>query len=290
MPRILSQHQEVMLSRRAWRADSASTMTASAKKFAVNVLQQSHILSKLPADKLDLMASRMRVQQCAAGEILVHIGTRAQNVILLQHGECIAAKAPVNAKTTIQDLRNVGHMFMVRGDFYGELMLIKRQCNPASIVAVRQNTVVIVLSLDVLMSTVGAATEADMTTALLTLAATPDGISLSKNSVPFRELTFHRVVGRGQFGAVRMATHRATGRTFALKTLYKQPISDTKQVEHVVNELTVMQSLDSTFCTQARAPQSLCFPAVRRVCLWRPQDTGWYPVAWQYRVGILLKH
>jgi cGMP-dependent protein kinase len=148
---------------------------------------------------------------------------------------------------------------MVRGDFYGELMLVKGQNNPASIVAVRDNTVVLVLTMVGLTEALGQKDDAATTAMLLSLSAGGGDSSggggqkaIASAKVPFTELRFHRVVGRGQFGAVRMATHAATGQTFAIKTLYKAPITDAKQVEHIINELNVLQACCSPFCVQVR--------------------------------------
>jgi hypothetical protein len=49
-----------------------------------------------------------------------------------------------------------------------------------------------------------------------------------------------------------MATHAAMWQTFALKTVFKAPITDAKQVEHIINKLTVMQACCSPFCGQVR--------------------------------------
>jgi CRP-like cAMP-binding protein len=241
-------------------------MTKSAKEFAKSVLQQSHILSKLSDMQLEDLVSRMTMQQCCAGHIIVQMGTRTKQVVVLQHGECIAAKALVDDHTTVQDLCAVGHTFMVRGDFYGEIMLVKQQKNPASIVAMCNNTIIIVLTLQDLMEVVGAKTEGEATEMLLRVATKrtdgKDG-SDSISKVPFRDLTFHRVIGKGQFGSVRMASHASSDQTFALKTLYKQSISDAKQVEHITNELSVMHAIKSPFCVQVRIPVATVFPPLQ---------------------------
>lgn len=158
----------------------------------------------------------------------------------------------------------MGHTFMMRGDIYGEMMLVKGRHNPASIVAVRDNTVGLVLTLPGLLDALGYKDEAGAAAALAALseAAGAAAPHTRTTKVPFTELKFHRVVGRGQFGAVRMATHAATGQTFALKTLYKAPISDAKQVEHIINELSVMQAVRTPFCVQVRAAAArLCVAA-----------------------------
>lgn len=228
-------------------------MSENAKLFALGVLQQSHILSKLPPEQLEQLVGQMTSHQCAAGHVIVHMKSPANDVVLLQHGECIAAKAVVSENTTLQDLQAVGHTFMVRGDFYGEVMLIKRLPNPASIVAVRNGTVTLVLSIQAIMKVLKLENEVAVTDFLLTVAAGGDDCRPGQSaaaSVNFGDLRFHRVVGRGQFGSVRLVTLKKTGEAMALKTMYKQPISDGKQVEHIINELTVMKACAHPFCVQ----------------------------------------
>jgi cGMP-dependent protein kinase len=63
----------------------------------------------------------------------------------------------------------------------------------------------------------------------------------------FRDLELHRVVGTGQFGLVRLVRHRPTGQAFALKVVAKAPLTEGKQVEHVLNERAVAGSCDHPF-------------------------------------------
>jgi hypothetical protein len=71
-------------------------------EFALGVLQQSVILSKLSPAQLLSVVENMAMMQCPAGQIIVQMGDKARQVVLLQHGECIAAKAQVDDKTTVQ--------------------------------------------------------------------------------------------------------------------------------------------------------------------------------------------
>ena len=96
-------------------------------------------------------------------------------------------------------------------------------------------------------------TEVAVTEFLMNVAAGGDGRNdATVASVKFTDLRFHRVVGRGQFGSVRLVTNKQTGEAMALKTMYKQPITDGKQVEHIINELTVMRACAHPFCVQVR--------------------------------------
>jgi hypothetical protein len=83
-------------------ADQESKITRSAKAFALGVLRQSVVLSKLSPAQLHSVVEYMTMVQCAAGQIIVQMGTKAKQMVLLQHGECIAAKAQVDDKTSIK--------------------------------------------------------------------------------------------------------------------------------------------------------------------------------------------
>ena len=93
------------------------------------------------------LVEHIKVQQCSVGQIIVQMGTLANHVHILKHGECIVAQMSVNSETSMQQLRSVDHAFMCHGDFYGEIMLVKRQRYPASVVAVQQGTVILTLSI-----------------------------------------------------------------------------------------------------------------------------------------------
>ena len=84
------------------RVDQDAKLTCTAQEFAKGVLQQSLVLSKLSATQLDAVVQRMSAMQCTAGQVLVQMGDKASHVVVLQHGECIAAKRAVDDATTVQ--------------------------------------------------------------------------------------------------------------------------------------------------------------------------------------------
>ena len=59
----------------------------------------------------------------------------------------------------------------------------------------------------------------------------------------FRDLKQHRVVGEGEFGSVRLVTHKTTGSQYALKTMQKAAIRDNKNAEHIIMERKVLTRL-----------------------------------------------
>ena len=66
-----------------------------------------------------------------------------------------------------------------------------------------------------------------------------------------QDLVLYRVVGKGQFGAVRMVSNQNTGEVYALKSVVKAVNSKRKMVEHLHNERTVMdETNESPFCVK----------------------------------------
>jgi serine/threonine protein kinase len=51
----------------------------------------------------------------------------------------------------------------------------------------------------------------------------------------------------GSFGRVRLAKHKGTGKYFALKMLKKAEIIKSKQVDHVLNENTILNMIKHPF-------------------------------------------
>ncbi|KAJ9511311.1 hypothetical protein QJQ45_029755, partial [Haematococcus lacustris] len=69
-------------------------------------------------------------------------------------------------------------------------------------------------------------------------------------SINFADLEFHRIVGTGQFGLVRVVRNIKTNDVYALKVMHKAPITETKQIEHVINERRILEEASHPFCVQ----------------------------------------
>ncbi|KAG2485663.1 hypothetical protein HYH03_015635 [Edaphochlamys debaryana] len=69
--------------------------------------------------------------------------------------------------------------------------------------------------------------------------------------VKFAELEFHRIIGTGQFGLVRVVRNIKTNEVYALKVMHKAPIVESKQIEHVINERKILEEACShPFCVR----------------------------------------
>ena len=66
-------------------------------------------------------------------------------------------------------------------------------------------------------------------------------------SIEFKDLVKFRILGVGSFGKVWLASHKKTGKPYALKMLNKRVIIENNQVEGVIREKNIMTSIDHPF-------------------------------------------
>lgn len=66
-------------------------------------------------------------------------------------------------------------------------------------------------------------------------------------SIQFKDLVKFRILGVGTFGKVWLASHKKTGKPYALKMLNKREIIGHHQVEGVIREKNIMTSIDHPF-------------------------------------------
>lgn len=68
--------------------------------------------------------------------------------------------------------------------------------------------------------------------------------------VRFAELEMHRIIGTGQFGLVRVVRNIKSDEVYALKVMHKAPITESKQIEHVLNERRILEEASHPFCVR----------------------------------------
>lgn len=69
-------------------------------------------------------------------------------------------------------------------------------------------------------------------------------LNYEQPEIQFRDLTQLRVVGEGEYGAVRLVVHEPTQKQYALKIMSKAAIRDTKTAEHIIMERKILVVLD----------------------------------------------
>lgn len=62
----------------------------------------------------------------------------------------------------------------------------------------------------------------------------------------------HHTLGTGSFGRVKLARNKVTNKWVALKILKKAEIIRLKQVDHVINENTLLSNVDHPFIVRKK--------------------------------------
>lgn len=77
---------------------------------------------------------------------------------------------------------------------------------------------------------------------------TPGSMSVGrKMKFTLEDIQVLNTLGTGSFGRVHLTKHKASGQYFAMKVLKKLEIVRLKQVEHTMNEKSILEKLDHPF-------------------------------------------
>lgn len=69
----------------------------------------------------------------------------------------------------------------------------------------------------------------------------------SKHKLKLEDLDIRNTLGTGSFGRVHLVKYKPTGKHYAMKVLKKVEIIKLRQVEHTINEKTILEQLDFPF-------------------------------------------
>lgn len=75
-------------------------------------------------------------------------------------------------------------------------------------------------------------------------------IARTTGNIRYQDLIIKRVVGIGNSGKVCLVVHKTTGNVYALKAMDKTKIRHAKQLQHTMNELNIVRSIDHPFVTK----------------------------------------
>ena len=149
-----------------------------------------------------------------------------------------------------------------QGEYFGEKALLGEDVRTASVVASAGGVLCLVIERDTFMSFIGDLSylknkdygdklrkAANLSRAnSLTNKPIPDTLTPEFLNVKITDYKVIATLGVGGFGRVELVQDkRNKDRTFALKSLSKHYVVETKQQEHVFNEKKILMSLDSPF-------------------------------------------
>jgi len=115
--------------------------------------------------------------------------------------------------------------------------------------------------------------------------------SFKSTKIKLSDYDIFQTLGTGTFGRVRLAKSKATGEFFALKMLKKAEIIKNKQVDHIINENTILSNIEHPllikmhgFCQDERylyflleyVPGGELFTYLRNVSILEPDEARFY--------------
>ena len=163
------------------------------------------------------------------GEVLALAGQPArQNLYIIREGKITVA----NDNGIISNLGP--------GDYFGDksIQAVDSAISHQTITAVEKTTCG-VLTKSAIESVIGHITRLGKATQAMTTKI--------DRSIEFKDLVKFRILGVGSFGKVWLASHKKTGKPYALKMLNKREIIENNQVEGVIREKNIMTSIDHPF-------------------------------------------
>ncbi|KAF1788786.1 Cyclic nucleotide-binding-like [Phytophthora cactorum] len=136
------------------------------------------------------------------------------------------------------------------GDTFGELAILDRRRQPASIVACTKVECFALTSRD--FDNIFESVKND----LYDLARQKEIVSSDKlfaHSITLSSLKYISAIGMGSFGVVHMAEHVPTGRFVAVKEMWKSRLEQLRQTHHIQSEKKLLMQIDSEFLLKCYA-------------------------------------
>mgnify|MGYP003385035583 CR=1 FL=1 len=193
------------------------------------------------------VVSQLDMEEYSDGSIIVRQGNTGDSFYIIKSGTVAVWQQ--------QDVEGVPTWVQVRtlnkGDFFGEKALLQEDVRSASCIAIGD---VRCLSMhrDDFIGMLGewkdVIAEADnkelMTEQGITVDPEKEKKQTFLKSMAIEDLTTLSVLGQGAFGRVKLAQHKTTGETFALKCQSKKAIVRNRIEDTVINEMRLMRMLD----------------------------------------------
>lgn len=211
----------------------------------VAALKKVKALQKVKEEDLAQIVDCFEPVRYNVGEVVVAAReTCPPQIFMLKAGEVAVVKKefPTTDNTEV-DMRSASPFFSKKlrvGDIFNERVLttITPVALEESLVSTAVGTVVIRVTVGDIEKVLGGSLS---TLSLKSPTSSKRDLLPKQPAVLYKDLEFHRVIGTGQFGSVRVVQHHVTKEVYALKVMHKAPIVESKQIEHIVSERKILE-------------------------------------------------
>ncbi|KAF4324317.1 hypothetical protein JM18_001719 [Phytophthora kernoviae] len=240
----------------------------------LRTLESITVMKKVPYALKKKLLDSARIVHFEPDETILNEGDEGGTFYILKEGEakrlqqpksrssstvssCSNPPSPVHkiasmhAGTAIEPLLPLLEVARIQpGDTFGELAILDRRSQPASIVACTKVECFALTSHD--FDNIFATVKGD----LHDLARQKEVVSSDKlfaHSITLSNLKNICVIGMGSFGVVHMAEHVPTGRFVAVKEMWKSRLEKLRQTHHIYSEKNLLLQIDSQFLLKCYA-------------------------------------
>ncbi|XP_020614640.1 cGMP-dependent protein kinase 1-like isoform X2 [Orbicella faveolata] len=237
-----------------WAIDRQTFQTIMMKtgimrqKEHIDFLKSVPLLAKLREDLLSKVADVIEEAFYDEGEYIIRQGARGDTFFIIKKGAVNITQRPsVHAEPVF--VRTLG-----KGDFFGEKALKGEDLRTANCIAAKGGVHCLVLDREAFEAYIGSLE--DMKTDKYSdkeRGVEPQIASRTKAeidefaSVTLKDISIVKTLGVGGFGRVELIQLANDKRTFALKTLKKHHIVETRQQDHIMSEKKIMMEANCPF-------------------------------------------
>jgi CRP-like cAMP-binding protein/tRNA A-37 threonylcarbamoyl transferase component Bud32 len=223
------------------------TLTENSSFLSNVVLHGKRMGDILDEHEKSKVVSQLDMEEFSDGSIIVRQGNTGDSFYIIKSGSvAVWQQQSVDSVPTWVQITTLG-----KGDFFGEKALLHEDVRSASCIAVGEVRCLSINRHD-FIGMLGEWKDMITDSARQSLMAEQgkdiDPVEESKKaflkSMTIEDLTTLSVLGQGAFGRVKLAQHKTTGETYALKCQSKKAIVRNRIEDTVINEMRLMRMLD----------------------------------------------
>lgn len=210
------------------------------------MLHGKKIGDMLGSGDMSKVVSQLDMEEFADGSIIVRQGNTGDSFYIIKSGSvAVWQQQVVDDVPTWVQVKTLG-----KGDFFGEKALLREDVRSASCIAVGEvrcltiNREDFIAMLGDWKNVIEEAEKKMADQGKDKIESVDDSKKSFLMNMEIDDLRIVSVLGQGAFGRVKLAQHKSTGETFALKCQSKKAIVRNRIEDTVLNEMRLMRMLD----------------------------------------------